>query len=162
MSYFYSLSSNTAAWATGISTSNLDDGSAGDTSTGISQTSPAGFVPALMTLFYDAGSSQAINAIQFTMRNTPTGAPGSGGTWTLEGSDDSSSWTSIATGTGTITQNSTFQTYNPTGLSGSFRYYRLGINCPAGGGGSCTALVTDWRLTFGAGSAKGGQFLAFF
>lgn len=152
--YYYVQGQNLATWSTANSTTTQDDNSTGDTSTGVANTGPGTFVPALLTVFYDNGSQMTISGMQFTGANTPVGSPGTAGTWTLYGSNDHSTWTSITSGTTVITSDSSFHTYTASSLSGTYQYYRLGVQCNAGSGGKSTWNQTDWRLTLSAPAVR--------
>jgi hypothetical protein len=89
-------------------------------------------------------------ATSFTLKVTPSGGSGGSGQRTFYGSNDHVNWTTVSSATSAIPDDSTFHTYNNTGLFGTYQYYKLGTLAFAGTSGSTTMLLTDWIFTFSA------------
>lgn len=71
---------------------------------------------------YDFGSGKAINLHQMVLRAAATARPNA---WTLEGSNDNSAWTTVATGT---MANVTTDQTTTVGHDGGWRYYRFTVS----------------------------------
>lgn len=73
--------------------------------------------------------------------------------WTLDGSNDGSTWTTLDTRSGQSFSNGQSRTYTVSGSPAAYSYYRLNISAVPGGGGASDnwPSFTEWRLTFTAG-----------
>ena len=145
----YGIVSSPLAWTTANgTTTNWSDGSAGDTSTFNGAGAPG------YSAFYDNGAAGAISAAQFTcqLNNASVGNPTA---YLLEGSNDTTTWTSISSGNTVAVGNGStgvFGTNSLTGLSGTYRYYRLTIGSPFSPTGSPGLQLSDWRMTIASGT----------
>lgn len=136
--YYFTNNAYQSAWSTANSTTALNDGSPGDTSTFIGPSSFAN--PASQTAFYDFGVNGTISANQFTFilsvgSTTPVGS------WILEGSTNSTVWSTITSGALPFTAGSA--TVSSPSISGTYRYYRLSIKS----GTLDIIALSDWRPT---------------
>jgi hypothetical protein len=139
--YYYQIGSSQAAWNTSNPTQVLNDGSAGDTSTSIAAdyfydgTHSTGLIA--LTAFYDAGSSKQVTGWQFTAKCQI------GYAWVIEGSNDTTTWTSLGNGSSTAT--GSFVTYKYSTYDWEqFRYFRLSVYCT---GEYDRLSLFDWRMT---------------
>ena len=150
--YYYITGTYQASWSTANTTTTFNDNSAGDSTTGVSGTGS----PPTITAFFDNGSSQTLGSWQFTEQYQSV----AGVAWILEGSTNSTSWTTINSGTVAYAGGSPVTT-NQTG-SGTYRYFRLSLSQTGYSGGAPISL-TDWRMTlFTVTHAKGAEFFCFF
>jgi hypothetical protein len=133
----YVLYNGTALTLTGWQ--NAFDQSTGTTwSTGVAPT--GGVLPNTIYLVWDAGSLATPTAA--TYKVYMQGANGDPAGWTLQGSTDNVSWTTLDTQTG-ISVTAGYQTYT-IASPGAYRWYRLAVTNVRG---TTTAMLfTDWQL----------------
>lgn len=146
--YYYTLDQFAASWSTANSTTKLNDGSPGDSTTFVNSTY---LKPSNLTAFYDNGSQTTLNSYQFTYLLGVASIPDSWGA-ILEGSNDTTSWTTIDDQTSNTLALGSITTYSKTSLSVSYRYFRLSLT--DSDVASATMIVLyDWRMTFAASAA---------
>ena len=72
---------------------------------------------------------------------TPTNNSTSPRTWTFEGSNDGSSWTTLDTQTNFVTGVSTFYSFDISANTTSYTYYRINVTATQGGGGNLVGIA---------------------
>lgn len=132
--YFYLLGVGfQQPWNTTNITLILDDGSVGDTGTGLSHSGGSNYI----TAYYDGSTIQQFIGFQFTLlAPNIIVIP-----WILEGSNDTTSWVNIADGI--LVGTGSAQTVSYSSFNSQFQYYRLSIDGSATSG---TITLSDWRI----------------
>lgn len=144
--YYFTIGSSQAAWSTANPTQVLNDGSAGDSTTGISADRLVNSGTIALTAFYDAGSSKQLIGHQFTI----TDGVANYTYWLFEGSNDTTTWTTLGGGVNTVTGTPVTIKYSTFNWS-TFRYYRLSVYCT---GQNNQLTLWDWRLTLASPPAN--------
>lgn len=152
--YYYTVGTVQDSWSTSNPTQVLNDGSLGDTNTDVSDDYFYDGVHSTSTIaitaFYDAGSSKQLTGWQMTTTCSANYQ------WILEGSNDSTSWTTLGTGSITTTGSAVTTKYSTYNWS-TFRYYRLSVYLT----GEYNRLsLSDWRLTLNNAPASDATLTA--